>query len=329
MQSPGEFGENSGVTCQEPPFRRLRGRRKHFLVIWILCAFLAPGYSGTTRAAETPEQLFQRFCVRREIPIMGCGTENLVRQTAQQLVRMGREALPAIQSELDLLEDDRHGSRCADQHAWILWAYSRIAGAEALPRLDRLSQNPKSPLTPALGIAYELAYGLTSYVRGSDTQWPRLSCYRAIDEPREALNAVVLGWLQQDRAGLESRLSPRAKAAFRRAASWDSLRKAFPLGRDVRSLAVGYRFDFPGEWSTPYESFERVPGHLTMVPELATARIDTGFRDKRGRPCGSFTAKFVRRVEGEYHTPIYYLDNTDIRALLKVVTGCALTDRHH
>ena len=127
-----------------------------------------------------------------------CAVDETDREAVESLVRMGSEAIPAIEESLD------SGVRRSDVNLGRLaHVYARIQGPAAFPRL--LSMRTKATATTAESANYSifdrfkldldqsiaLSLGLTSWV--PSTTLPIRSICRS-QQPRDALNQLIFAW---------------------------------------------------------------------------------------------------------------------------------------
>lgn len=282
----------------------------------------APHCNGAD--GDLADAMIRRMCIPHDLPAMDCYMEREERFVAQDVARLGVSAVPALERALAAFEREGVRASCPDRWAWIPLIYAKVQGEASFPRLRTFSLPSPHFLATPLTAAFELSLNLTSYVSATEEPAALWTCYRAVDEPRNALNAVVLGWLRNDRKWMESRLSSAGRLSLRRRGSWRSLRKGFPHGRRPASLAVAYRFLMPGAWSTPSEPLDQVRGRPLETPDLARPEIDTEFFDGLGRVCGRYQVHFVREERNNVMFRHYYLvSDDDLTELIKVISACA------
>ena len=127
----------------------------------------------------------------RRIGIGGCG-ETAYRedqQLAQDLVRFGRQALPALERSLKSIEKRGESSPYVINAGWLLAAYARIAGKESVARLRAMRGSSvmtfvRGELDDALAIARNV-----SGVVGQDSNVGARFC--TVNDAREALRKAV------------------------------------------------------------------------------------------------------------------------------------------
>lgn len=246
------------------------------------------------------------------------------RAAARSLVRSGRAAIPEIDAALDSIREKGIYSPSSAKAKWLLYAYAKIEGPAAFPRLQQLRGDPSFRfLDSALDIASALSLGQTSYV----TSWRREPSYDPCiaPTPRDALDQLVLGWEKDNRALLENSLGPEATAALNallEGGSWDLMRSRLWHVRKSDEAAVGYRFDAPAPWSEPAVTLALPNPTITLTLQHAANReIDTSFKDVSGKDCGTFR---LRLLDPQPTTGSSYLiNNSDLGTLLELISRCA------
>lgn len=273
---------------------------------------------------------------RRGRPMsFSCGADKVDREVAKSLAMIGGSAIPSIIRALDSIEKSGAESEYACAAGWLLLAFAKIEGPAAFPRLQQMIGKPGlSFLTEELDTAVELSLGLTSYVSASSSAIPIVRCARQ-GEPRDALNRLVLGWEKNERQSFESSLGPSARASLGsllKGRSWGEVRRLFWNDKPTREIAIGYRFETTGPWSEPEETLADKDYGGPAMPE--NPRINVVFKDRNGADCGQRTLIFVRYpmldptlaarrgIEREQSLP-YYVDNSDIVDLLRLIGSCA------
>jgi hypothetical protein len=281
------------------------------------------------------------------------------RALTRSLVRMGTSAVPAIEEAINSFEALGENSEIWSQAGWVLLAYAQIEGPAAFPRLHRLIGNPKLGAY-AFGVdnSIALALGLTSYVSsfrrtgrpiqhqcrlpGSDAvsfgpkpcklpsrEVPIESfhCDRG-EEPRDALDRMILAWETDDRPSLEAALGPTAESALTQLlkdTTWAAMRSALWSGRPKTNVDVGYRFDVPGRWSESEGTLEdeRLAGN--PQGNYNHPEIKTSLTTRSGNTCGEtrltvFSTPHTPWPEGRRR---YSVDNSDLGNLLQRIASCA------
>jgi hypothetical protein len=245
------------------------------------------------------------------------------REIATELAALGESAVPAIEGALDSIVARGFGSEFIINSEWLMYAYAKIKGPDAFERLQRLKARPElGSREYSLDGAISLSLGLTSYA-DSRRGPPMVVCRE--QEPRDALDSVILAWERNSRPSLESAIGPNGKAALQAAVSqhgWDSLRKDLPPKTAAISVAVGYRFDIPGSWSAPVETLDPETNHPPH-PAPNVVAIRTHFKNRSGGACITFPVKFVRLQDRQSSSFEYFVDNADLEDLLGVISRCA------
>lgn len=244
------------------------------------------------------------------------------RQTANKLAQLGKTALPDLERASDSIENK--GSKSGFNMHWLFFAYARILGPAAAPRLLRMTKNPKLADTRrSLDDALALSLGLTSYVSDMGGKSRPVICRAQL--PRDALDELLVSLGTGDFAGLQKSLGPEARQALDRelqARSWETMRQDIWHLRPGVDYAVGYRFEIPGPLSEPEETLEQ-PRLEYPMPPLTAGRfsLETKFTDSAGKDCARYRVDFT--VKDPLIPRIYRIDNTDIDELLRLIGRCA------
>jgi len=250
------------------------------------------------------------------------------RAAANSLVALGPAAIPAIEAALDHLERSDPGT-FGPGSRWLLFAYAKIRGSSALPRLRSMDDHPRLEyLRNDLDTSLAIALGLTSYVSVSHYGYA-LGCCK---EPREALDQFVLAWFQGNRAEFQGVLGPRARSALDSLLvhrSWSSLRREVWYGEPRPALAIGYRLAAPGDWTEPEEALDQALQDRRRVRDMDRVPRDpdlvTKFVGAYGDACGEREVRFALVPVRNMPLPIYSVDDPGLGELLRLITGCALT----
>ena len=260
-----------------------------------------------------------------------CGSlgrwEQADRETANALVKLGDSALPDLERAFDSILKSGQKSHFAFNSAWLFYAYARLLGRSAYPRLAQLiDSSPADFQRFGLDNAMALALGLTSYVGPYRSAVGPFICEQPA--PRDALDQLISGWQRNERGTLESALGPRAKAVLQpkiENGGWDALRTRLLTSSIPRPSAVGYHFDVAGGWSEPRE---------TLAPRsydgifAAFGNLLTSFYDKTGISCGSMRVLFVQVPHSTSITRNrFVVDSPDVTELLKVISACSNASR--
>jgi hypothetical protein len=235
---------------------------------------------------------------------------------------MGTSAVPAIEEAINSFEALGENSEIWSQAGWVLLAYAQIEGPAAFPRLHRLIGNPK------LG-AYAFGVDNSVLVQLPSREVPIESfhCDRG-EEPRDALDRMILAWETDDRPSLEAALGPTAESALTqllKGTTWAAMRSALWSGRLKTNVDVGYRFDVPGRWSDSEETLEdeRLAGN--PQGNYNHPEIKTSLTTRSGNTCGEtrltvFSTPHTPWPEGRRR---YAVDNSDLGNLLQRIASCA------
>lgn len=264
---------------------------------------------------------------KRRLPpdVFSCGQYRQEREWANSLANLGTSAIPEIEQALDSIEKLNGQSVFAFHGGWLAYAFAKIRGPAAYPRLLRMLQNRHLYfLNDELDGAAALSMGLTSFVAGSDVSMGIRQCGR-LEEPRDALDHVILAWERNDRRLLEANLGPRAKGALGvllKERNWGEMRSELWRGRSGSRVAVGYQFRISGRWSEPAENLDdgRLYGDelQSQAPE-----IETVFKDIAGGECGTYRVSFLNTRPQEPVNPHYVVDSPDPKGLLRLIASCA------
>lgn len=225
-----------------------------------------------------------------EMGVFSCGQVVADRELARELRRRGAGALAAIEGELEHPGPGWH---------WLALTYAAIRGREAAPVLRRLVANGEADA------ALALALGWTSYVSATRPAVAKVRCLGGA-EPRDTLDRVVLGVLQGNRMWLET---------------------AFAAGEPVPgelartgAAAVGYRFRGEDAWARPVGLGEDEEAGPPPYRDAGRFRMETDFRDERGRPCGSVSIPFRRGGEGFLR---FVVEREAAGELVRTIARCA------
>jgi hypothetical protein len=289
--------------------------------------------SGNGQAAnQSPSELIRSLSHidRQEatngVRIVTCGeTEELRQERAKtrELVRLDNAAIPDLERALDSLEKEGQNSRLFRKAGWFLLAYARIQGPAATPRLRRMIRSPKLiSLRLNLDQAIALSLGLTSYVSSLRERGEVLVCRR--QEPRDALNQLIISFEQNDRSRFESSLGPNSRKALDQllvGTSWEVIRQQVWHEPSGGQGAVGYLFDIPGRWSEPEETLEEKREYRSAPLASENFALDTQFKNSAGKDCARYSVSF-RKIERPTG-PIYQVDNSNIEDLLRSIGTCS------
>jgi hypothetical protein len=250
-------------------------------------------------------------------------------QLASSLAQSGVSAVPAMEAALSAMEKGRQGSGNVYLSGLLFYAYASSRGRAAYPRLRAMIGNPRfRRIHFALDSAIAFSLGLTSFVDSLRRPVGLFLC--RLQEPKDALDDVIMAWEKGDRRSLEASLGPTGISALEsmlRGKSWAEVRAGIRHGTSVRA-AVGYRFDVSGLWAEPEGTLDFEIVRQRMVQDHSspgdTVDLDAVFKDASDSDCGRLRVRFLR-----IHDPLnpgrlkFVVDNSDLRGLLGLIGGCA------
>jgi hypothetical protein len=291
--------------------------------------------SSATSAAEerSPSELIRFLTYQSDRPdkertllgLHSCGSTLPDLAATRSLVEFGDSAIPDLEGALSSIEKRGERSEFAFNGGWLLVAYAKIEGPAAYPRLQRMIGSPNLAfLQIDLDRAVALSLAMTSYVSGSRVPVRIFHCSRA-EEPRDALDQLILAWERNDRPWLEASLGSRAKAALHSllvGRTWKDLRTELWHGQSDHRVAMGYRFETSGPWAEPEDALNGERHHQDASLDSAF-QLDAKLKNGSGTDCGRQDVKFVKRAVGTRGTLEYLVDNPDLRSLLRSVAFCA------
>jgi hypothetical protein len=316
--------------------------RRHLLVVrahlFSLVAFgifsLATG-NGQAQA-ESPSELVAHLAwhpaATLELVVFTCETQESkdAAATAKALAGLGESAVPAIESSLQDLERQGEQSLFAHNAGLLLFAYAKIKGPKAYPRLRSMLNNPALAFVEyAVDAAVAVSQGSTSYI--SFYPWtevlssaPLVLCGRV--EPRVSLDYFILAWEANNRSSLEEILSRKAKDSldqFLGGRTWAQMRADLSADR-LKGVGVGYRFlNAPAKWSEPIMNLMDAE-----IPDVYPSRIDvdlqTSFASGSGIPCGTH---LIPLFEVATIPSKYLINDSDIGSLLRIISSCAVLEK--
>jgi len=254
------------------------------------------------------------------------------RELALALVRMGDSAVPSMRSALTAFERDAAPGKMY-RSEFLLYAFAKNQGEAAAPRLrSMIRQSKYHPIQYILDNAMALSLGITSYV--DDTRRPSGMFLCRAQEPRDALDDLVIAWQAGDRALLDKSLGPAAKStleALPGGGGWAEFRRSLWPGKAAGG-SVGYRFDVPGPLAEPAESLDAEIERQRIVPGRssngAVIDIKTYFSNGSGAACGSLKVTFLGINDPSFPGRArYVIDNSNLGDLLRLVGSCATKAR--
>lgn len=248
--------------------------------------------------------------------------ENLA--AGQSLVRLGRSAISDLERELEIMEKLGMESEFIPNAPLFLDAYARIKGPAASTRLREMIGAPGlAYLSISFDSSIALSLGLTSYVSASREPVVGPPSCRRSEEPRDALDRLIIGWESGDRRLLEAQLGPNATLALNsllQGRTWEGLRAHIWRGLQESRVAVGYRFLVQGRWSEPEDSLKELPA---VAPHAIDPHLNTAFTTASGNDCGWLPVDFRAVRFKDIITTSYLVDNSNLADLLRLVSSCA------
>lgn len=231
--------------------------------------------------------------------------------------------MPEIDNAITSVEQDGIRSRFAPNAGWLLYAFAKIKGTAAYPRLRGLVGEPKLGfLQDALRNSISVALSLTSYV---DSARPpqRALCRDA--EPRDALTQLIFAWETSDLQRLQSSLGTDAERALDlllKGTNWGTFRARVSHNK-AEGGVIGYRLAGSGSWFEPEgaSDAEATKPHAGGMSGLF--EIDTLFKDRSGNICGDRRLKFREVSVQGTHFVKYLVDNPDLADVLSLVASCS------
>ena len=321
------YGNQRPMTCQTHSRQRYGS-----ILLLILMSLLWRG----SVTGQTPDQSLTdliNHADRRPERVWGimvgtCGSFGIEaekeRTDARSRVKSGASAILDINAVFDLIERRGKDSELGYNPAWLLYAFAKIEGPEAFPRLREMRGDPSfNFLDAAVDGSAALSLGITSYVSG----WRQsVGAWCRSPEPRDALDQLILAWEKGDRALLEGALGPHARTALSsllKERTWDAIRAQFWYAKPSDRLAVGYRLDLQGPWSEPPEPLEDPPGDVEYIGKLD---LDVLFKDGSGKDCGSRRIVFLAPGFEFSNDPSFLIDNSNLGDILRLVSFCAANE---
>jgi len=316
-----------------PLLRRLRVAHFPLLFTALAAAIGAPQIHDGTFAAEIVERLTYQPERSGGPGLLGpeCVHDLAMaeqdRQIAVALVQMGAQAVASMEAALDALEKGGPRAGKIFDPAYLFYAYATARGSAAYPRLRRMIRDERFlQVQFQLDTAVAIALGLTSYV--DDSRQPIGVFFCRNQEPRDALDSLILAWETGDEAYLASNLGPSAQEALKgllngtnfaevRAGLWPS---------KAQGVAVGYRLIDAGAWAEPPETLDeglaRRRSGSASIPVSGVVEFNVDFRSPSGAECGQQRLRFLRASDLMFRAG-YVVDNSNLRDLLRLIGLCA------
>jgi hypothetical protein len=144
-------------------------------------------------------------------------------------------------------------------------------------------------------------------------------------EPKDALDELLLALVGDDRSELESSLGPEARMALDRlieGKSWEAVRQELWPAPPGGEGGVGYLFDIHGRWSEPEETLEENRDDGDDPLTSAEVSLDTQFKTNAGKNCAKFLVRFKK--VSELGRSRYLIDNTNLKDLISSISSWAV-----
>jgi len=313
-----------------------------FLIAGLLSAAYAGDHADVNAEFKSPSELIKYLTYQSDRPdrhgllhslAFSCGPylgeARDDRAIVGELVKLDISAVPAIDEAPDSLEANGETSEVALKAGWLLLAYARIKGPAAYPRLQKMIGNPRlGRFVQVADNSLAVALRLTSYVTSFREAAVGRRCDRG-DEPKDALDNLILACERSDRPMLESTLGPQASAALRKLLkkrSWSSLHgKLWQIESGTnRKVQVGYRFANSGRWGEPDETLGDERKVAYIAGNYAVPEIQTLFTNRAGIICGKLRLRFSSTAITPWLGVMRYSVNTsDLMLLVKTIATCA------
>jgi hypothetical protein len=161
---------------------------------------------------------------------------------ARSLTEFGNSAIPDLERALASIGKQGRDSKYVRNAKWLLLAYARISKADGFLRLQSLTTVPGLGfLQNDLDDALALSLGLTSYVSDSRPLDEVVRCRP--QEPRDAMDLLILSWERRDQNVLQASLGATSRAEFElltQGRTWADLRAALWPGTSQHAIGIGY-----------------------------------------------------------------------------------------
>ena len=262
----------------------------------------------------SPSQLvkFVTYQNRSDIfdPTLNCiatGPAKRDQEAIERLVSLGERSVPALEQEFGAISNKRDDAQYSKNTALLLYAYARIRGAGAFPRLRKmdLSQHFSFAIVSLDG-AIAVALGLTSYLSIAHPSL-RVLVNCEGQQPSDALGQMIVAWERGDRLWFETSLGETAAHGVGvKDHDWQAFRRT--LWRDVPNAAVGYKLPIQAHVSNDEKHFD----------------LETAFYDRNGQNCGHMSINFVQSATPQPPAYLrYVVDNPNIVEVLRLISACA------
>jgi hypothetical protein len=234
---------------------------------------------------------------------------------------LGERSVPGLEEEFGAISKKGENARDSKNTAQLLYAYARIRGARAFPLLRDMDLSQRfSFATVSLDGAIAVALGLTSYLPISRPSL-RVLVECQGQQPRNALDQMIVAWERGDRLWFETSLGETAAhaVAVNDDDDWQAFRRTF--WQDAPNAAIGYKFQVPGNLSEPSM---RTPIQARVPNGKEKFDLDTAFYDRNGRNCGHMMIEFIQSATPKPPGYLRYaVDNSNIAGVLQLISACA------
>ncbi len=285
---------------------------------------------GLQPGSQTAEELVASLTERKPVCAISAGAFR-ERHRAFELIAKGPAALPLLEEAMDQMEDGReYGMSCGIE--WLLYAYARMRGPAAYPRLKHALTNQRSKyLHREIEVAIAVSLGLTSVITSLDQAVALYGIGQQRDSfgfamPQYSLDSLLLGFLTDSRESAAELLGPSAADAFHRWSAgrdWQSLRAEFLRGSSSAPYLIEYKLSLPEGMVSPLQP-DRLDFEFDEPSQRRLAGTVEFFRG--GTKCGSHRVEFADvsdpQPENRPRSWRFLLDNQDLEALLRSAGKC-------
>jgi hypothetical protein len=205
-------------------------------------------------------------------------------EVIDRLVSLGERSGPAIEEEFAAVSKKGENGRYTPNIQQLFYAYAKVRGPRAFPRLREMELSQQfSFVTGTLDGAIAVALGMTSYLSIAHSS-ARIVVACLGQQPRDALDQMIVAWERGDRLWFETSLGETAAraVAVKDDDEWQAFRRTF--WQDDPIAAVGYKFQVPANLSEPSIPIQ---AHVPDVNPFFRPRFDTISDEERGNGCPS------------------------------------------
>jgi hypothetical protein len=235
---------------------------------------------------------------------------------AARLIEIGEPGLPAVEREIEALEQGQ--AKPSDAMERLLVAFASVKRQDSYGRLERMLLNPRlkdfhRQITRAVAVALRL----TSY-HAADESLPILPVSPYGRLPQEALGQFLVSWTQGDMISLSDVIGDRSNDPL---PELRALRETLGRGASPRpGSGIGYRFASPG----PIWGYE-IPRRGEAVPYVS--RYDTDVELFVGdKPCGTVHLQFMNMSYSSTTMVLHFrfvVAGEDLGSVVRSVGACA------